>query len=66
MPDLKHALDKALQASIENLFNNLIANLIAPVFTNRDDTPIIRFERGFRVALDAYDQASKVIEKLQP
>ena len=62
---LQHALDKALTATIENLFNNLISNIVAPIY-DAHSTPIQRFERGFKVALDAYREASAVLEKLKP
>lgn len=63
-PNLTDSLDKALDQQIQNLFNNLVVNLISPTFAQDKSTPIERFERGFRVALDAYDQAKAVLEKL--
>jgi hypothetical protein len=62
-PNLKDSLDKALDAAIANLFNNLILNLISPTFSADKSTPISRFEHGFKIALDAYDQALAVIQK---
>jgi hypothetical protein len=64
-PPLKDSLDQALTAAIQNLFNNLITNLVSPTFSQDKSTPIERFERGFKVALQAYDQALQVIEKEQ-
>jgi hypothetical protein len=67
MPDLKHALDKALQSVIENQFNNFVAQLVAPTYNAYDkSTPIERFEHIVKIVLDAYDQAQSVIEKLNP
>jgi hypothetical protein len=62
-PALQHALNKALDQAIQNLFNNLIANLASPVFSPDKSTPISRFEAGFKLALQAYEQAAVVIAK---
>ena len=64
-PNLKDSLDKSLDNAIQNLFNNFISNLVAPTFSQDKSTPIERFERGFRLALDAYDQALAVVEKME-
>jgi len=62
-PNLTDSLDQALNQAIQNLFNNLIANLASPVFSPDKSTPISRFEAGFKLALQAYEQASAVVEK---
>ena len=62
-PNLKESLDKALDAAIQNLFNNLISNLVNPTYSSDKSTPISRFEVGLKLVLQAYEQASAVIEK---
>jgi hypothetical protein len=62
-PRLIDALEKALDDQISKLFENLILNLIAPTYTQDKSTPIQRFEAGFKIALQAYEQASAVIAK---
>lgn len=64
MTHLSHdSLNKAFDDAISKLFENLLLNLTSPVFTSDKSTPIERFERGFNLALQAYDQALAVIEK---
>jgi hypothetical protein len=65
-PNLQSSLDQALNQAIQNLFNNLISNIVAPTFSQDKATPIERFERGLKIALDAYDLALAVIEKDTP
>jgi hypothetical protein len=65
-PPLQHALNKALGQAIQNLFNNLISNLANPTYSSDKTTPIQRFEAGFKLALEAYEQASAVIAKNPP
>ena len=65
-PNLQDSLSKSLDAAIQNLFNNLISNLISPTYSQPNDPPIAKFERGFKVALEAYDQALAVIQKQTP
>jgi hypothetical protein len=65
-PPLIESLNRALDATIQNLFNNLISNIVAPTFSHDKSTPISRFEHGFKIALDAYDQALHVIETVLP
>ena len=63
-PNLKDSLNKGLDAAIQNLFNNLISNLVNPTYNaNKNDTPISRFEVGLKLVLQAYEQATQVIEK---
>ena len=62
-PNLTSSLDKALDTQISKLFENLILNLIAPTYSQDKSTPIQRFEAGFKIALQAYEQASAVIAK---
>jgi|HubBroStandDraft_4_1064222.scaffolds.fasta_scaffold00027_57 hypothetical protein len=65
-PNLTSSLDKALDDQISKLFENLVSNLIAPTYSQDKSTPIQRFEAGFKIALQAYEQATQVIEKEQP
>jgi hypothetical protein len=64
--NLKPALDKSLDDHLSKLFETLIQSLANPLFTQDKSTPIDRFERGFKLALDAYEQATAVINKAQP
>lgn len=64
-PNLTSSLNKALDDQISKLFENLILNMIAPTYSQDKSTPIQRFEAGFKIALQAYEQASAVIEKEQ-
>ena len=59
---LTDSLNKALDAAIQNLFNNLISNLVNPTYSQDKSTPISRFEVGLKLVLQAYEQASKVID----
>ena len=61
--DLQHALNKALDQAIQNLFNNFIMNLANPTYSPDKSIPISRFEVGLKLALQAYEQASAVIAK---
>ena len=62
-PPLTASLDKARDEAISRLFETLITNLMAPVYSQDKSTPIERFERGFKLVLEAYDQALGVIQK---
>ena len=61
-PPLTYSLNKALDAAIQNLFNNLISNLVNPTYSQDKSTPISRFEVGLKLVLQAYEQASAVID----